>query len=61
MKTIAIDIEDGNTYPDKIENNTTLLVRNMNVKVQKKYVCKNGVITIFTQHLDEKGNVVKTA
>jgi hypothetical protein len=61
MKKIVVIIEGGNAYLEEIEDGITLILRDMDVKVQETYICENDVMNVFTQQLDENGNVIETA
>jgi hypothetical protein len=60
MKKIVVIIEGGNAYLEEIEDGITLILRDMDVKVQETYICENDVMNVFTQQLDENGNVIET-
>lgn len=60
MKTIVVIIEGGNAYPEEIEDGITLILRDMDVKVQETYICENDVMNVSTQEIDDNGNVIES-
>jgi len=60
MKKIVVIIEGGNAYLEEIEDGITLILRDMDVKVQETYICENDVMNVSTQEIDDNGNVIES-